>query len=49
VFSNYLEISIPIFEKALKNNTQIQSLTQTRDELLPKLMSGEIRVNEFDR
>lgn len=44
VLSNYLEISIPIFEKALKNNTQIQALTQTRDALLPKLMSGEIRV-----
>lgn len=39
----------PFFEKILYNNTQIQTLTQARDELLPKLMSGEIRVNEFDR
>ena len=27
-----------------KNKYQINSLTQTRDALLPKLMSGEIRV-----
>ena len=29
-------------KKVLQNNTQIQTLTKTRDELLPKLMSGEI-------
>lgn len=34
----------PFFDKILYNNSQIQTLTQTRDELLPKLMSGEIRV-----
>jgi type I restriction enzyme, S subunit len=45
--TDYLKISNPIFEKVLKNNTQIQTLTKTRDELLPRLMSGEIRVNEF--
>ena len=38
----------PILEKLETNYSQIQSLTQTRDELLPKLMSGEIRVNEFN-
>lgn len=37
----------PILQKKNINHTQIQTLTQTRDELLPKLMSGEIRVNEF--
>lgn len=35
------------FDKIFTNEQQIQSLTQTRDELLPKLMSGEVRVNEF--
>lgn len=34
----------PIFEKILSNSLQIQSLSTTRDELLPKLMSGEVRV-----
>jgi type I restriction enzyme S subunit len=45
--NDYLNISNPIFEKVLKNNTQMQTLTKTRDELLPRLMSGEERVNEF--
>ena len=34
----------PIYQKLETNNTQIQTLTKTRDALLPKLMSGEIRV-----
>lgn len=37
----------PLMEKERINNQQIQSLTQTRDTVLPKLMSGELRVNEF--
>lgn len=37
------EISI-LFAKKEKNQTQIRTLTQTRDTLLPKLMSGEVRV-----
>ena len=32
------------FEKILANQLQIKTLTQLRDELLPKLMSGEVRV-----
>lgn len=36
----------PIFDKIYNNALQIQNLTQTRDELLPKLMSGEIRVKK---
>lgn len=36
----------PIVQKKDINRVQIQTLTQTRDELLPKLMSGEIRVAE---
>jgi len=31
-------------EKMLVNNNQIQTLEKVRDELLPKLMSGEVRV-----
>jgi type I restriction enzyme S subunit len=33
-----------IFEKLLKNSNQIRTLTRLRDTLLPKLMSGEVRV-----
>ena len=36
----------PIFQKNISNSLQIQTLTQTRDTLLPKLMSGQLRINE---
>ena len=45
----YLKISNPIFEKVIRNNKQIQTLTKTRDSLLPKLMGGEIRVKGFKK
>ena len=32
------------FQKIKSNTTQIKTLTQLRDTLLPKLMSGEVRV-----
>jgi len=34
----------PIFDKILQNKKQIHTLEQLRDTLLPKLMSGEVRV-----
>jgi type I restriction enzyme, S subunit len=34
----------PIFNKIKSNTNQIKTLTQLRDSLLPKLMSGEVRV-----
>ena len=34
----------PLFNKIRANSEQIQSLSATRDQLLPKLMSGEVRV-----
>jgi type I restriction enzyme S subunit len=36
----------PILEKTIQNNQQIQTLTQTRDRLLPKLMSGQLQIPE---
>lgn len=35
----------PCFEKMLTNQTQIKSLTQLRNALLPKLISGEVSIN----
>lgn len=35
------------YEKIASNYMQIQSLKKTRDTLLPKLMSGQLRVNDF--
>ncbi len=44
VLSNFEKIISPIEEKRLNNHNEIQTLTQIRDTLLPKLMSGEVRV-----
>lgn len=35
----------PVFQKINTNTSQIRTLTETRDKLLPKLMSGEVRVS----
>ncbi len=39
----------PIFKKIKNNTAQIQTLAKTRDTLLPKLMSGKIRVKGFEQ
>ena len=43
--NEFNEYAHPFFQKINKNRTQIRSLTALRDTLLPKLMSGEVRVN----
>ena len=45
VLADFTKISDPIYIKTLVNSDEIQTLTQLRDTLLPKLMSGEVRVN----
>ena len=40
-FDNYFN---NIFDKILTSQSQIRLLTEARDRLLPKLMSGEIKV-----
>lgn len=47
ILLNFNKVILPIFKKIKLNSIQIQTLTKTRDELLPRLMSGEVRVNEF--
>jgi type I restriction enzyme S subunit len=39
----------PILNRALGNRRQSQTLAEMRDALLPKLISGELRVREADR
>ncbi len=34
---------LPIFEKTILNNSEIQTISRFRDTLLPKLMSGELK------
>jgi type I restriction enzyme S subunit len=36
----------PILDKFISNNNQIRTLTALRDNLLPKLMSGEIKIEQ---
>ncbi len=45
VLDAFSRISIPIFNLFISNNKEIQTLTQTRDTLLPKLMNGVIEIN----
>lgn len=45
ILSLFDEQVIPIFQKIKSNTIQIRTLTQMRDTLLPKLMSGEVRLN----
>ena len=41
---NYNKVVAPLFNKQRNNQQQIQTLIQTRDGLLPRLMSGELKV-----
>ena len=43
---NFHDTVEPLFKKINKNKLQIKSLSKLRDTLLPKLMSGEVRVKE---
>ena len=44
---NFDNVILPLFKKIKYNTRQIQTLQATRDTLLPKLMSGQLRVTEF--
>ena len=41
------KITNPMFEKLKVNYKQIRTLTALRDTMLPKLMSGEVKVSEL--
>lgn len=47
IISEFEKIINPIDNKILNNTLEIQILTQTRDSLLPRLMSGKVRVNSL--
>jgi len=46
ILEKYEQLIKPIYKKIQTNIFQIQTLTKTRDSLLPKLMSGQLRVKE---
>jgi type I restriction enzyme S subunit len=39
----------PIYSQWLSNHKEIQTLSQLRDILLPKLISGEIRLKDAEK
>ncbi len=47
IIKAYEESILPIIEKINENSIQIQTLTQTRDALLPKLMCGKIEEKKI--
>ena len=44
IFDRFENAVKPLYQKTESNQTQIRTLTALRDTLLPKLMSGEVRV-----
>ena len=44
IIKKFEKLITPLYEKILTNQFQIQTLTTTRDALLPKLMSGKIEI-----
>jgi len=44
----FSEITLPMFETIINNQLENQRLTQLRDTILPKLMSGELDVTDID-
>ena len=49
IFSTFEKVVGPMLDQILANRLQSRTLAQTRDMLLPKLMSGEIRVADGAR
>ena len=45
---NFKKLVGPIIDGIKKNEEEILRLTALRDNLLPKLMSGELKINELD-
>ena len=46
VLDSFDEITNPIYEKIVSNSLECKRLAELRDTLLPKLMSGEINVDD---
>ena len=49
IAQRFSEIVQPLMEKIRVNSEQSRTLSQIRDALLPKLLSGEIRVDDVDK
>ena len=48
LFAEFGRLAVPMFAKITGNASESQTLAATRDLLLPKLMSGEIRLSDAE-
>ena len=46
---NYVQLITPLFSQIKSNEEEIEQLTALRDTLLPKLISGEVRVKDVEQ
>jgi type I restriction enzyme S subunit len=49
IFANFDKLVRPIYSKLVANECQSRTLASIRDTLLPKLISGELRVKDAER
>jgi type I restriction enzyme S subunit len=49
MFGAFEKLVVPLLERVRANRAESRTLAQTRDLLLPRLMSGELRVAEAER
>ena len=49
VLRNFEKVAQPLLRKALHNRREYRTLAALRDTLLPKLISGELRVQDAER
>jgi type I restriction enzyme S subunit len=49
VLEQFLGLAVPYHKRVVSNLLQVHFLSNIRDTLLPKLISGELRVNDAER
>ncbi|MDD2465301.1 MAG: restriction endonuclease subunit S [Desulfobulbus sp.] len=48
LINSYMAVAEPVFERLVKNEQQAQTLTNLRDTLLPRLISGQLRLPDAE-
>jgi type I restriction enzyme, S subunit len=49
ILAKFGQITMPMFEKIVANSNESRILSAIKDTLLPKLLSGEIKVQEAEK
>ena len=50
ILNDFIELLLrPIFEKSLSKDKENETLSKLRDTLLPKLLSGELRIKDAEK